>query len=121
MIWAIRIIGIVIIIIAGKFLLHPQSARNVMGFFAEGKRVYIAGTGRFIVGVFLLIASTYCNRTAVIIVLGSLLVIAGAALFIIPIEIIHKNIERLRGKSDITLRALLLIPVIMGAVLIWAA
>ena len=113
-------VGILIILAAIWLIIKPQVCVKMMGFLARGRMVYLVGILRLAVGVLLLVSSRECEHTRVVIALGILFLVSGASVFIIRLDKVKTTLNWLSKRSMITIRLIALIPILIGAVIIWA-
>ena len=121
MVIVVRLIGIFITVMGLVFALSPTGMKQVLDFFAKGKRVYLIGILRILFGIIFLLAASLCKWTEVIRVLGILFIIAGSFIFILGIRKVKSVVEWWSKKPALTLRLLSLVPVILGVLIIYAA
>ena len=121
MVWAIRIIGIVFILLAGLYVWKPEFGRTVLEFFEKRKRIYLAGILRFALAVVFLVGASRCRYPKVIIAFGIVFIISGVVIFAVRLEKL-KSILRWWGKrSAIMLRILGLLAMIIGVAVLYCA
>jgi len=89
-----------------------------MEFFKKGRRLYFAGLIRFALAVILLVAARECKNFWVIFGFGILFIISGLLIFVIPLEKLKAYIGWWQKQSPILLRAVSLIALGIGAVII---
>lgn len=121
MVTAVEIIGIVIVCKGIFFLIKPNALKRLMAFAGQGRRLYVAGFLRLLIGGALLFAASQCKLPEVIIVLGILFLAGGIAIFAIPIEKIKFMVDWFNKKSLLALRFLGLAPLAIGVLLIYSA
>ena len=77
MVLAVKVIGIVFVLISVGYFLKPDSFKSLMEFLKKGKRIYLAALARFIFGIIFLLAASECNKPVIIGVLGIIFLVAG--------------------------------------------
>jgi hypothetical protein len=117
----IKIIGIVFVIMAIVSLLKPNFVKRVIGFFKEGKRVYIAALGRLILAVVFLLSARECRQFWVILAFGILFLISGLLVFVIGAERLKPKLGWFQSKSAVFIRVMAVIILVIGAVIIYSA
>lgn len=117
----IKIIGAVLVLLAVLYLIKPDVTKGIIGFFKKGKRLYLTGLLRLALAVIFLLAARECRTPAVIIVLGILFLLGGLLIFVLGPEKLRPMLEWFQRQSPILLRALGLISLAIGAVIIYAA
>ena len=117
----IKIIGIVFILVGILYLFKPKVAKSMMGFFKKGIRMYFAGLLRFALGVVFLLAARECERTWIIIGFGIIFLLSGLLIFLIGLKRLKSILEWWQEKSDMLIRIIAVIPIIIGGVIIYSA
>ena len=117
---AVLVVGILIIFAAIWFAVKPQVCVKMMGFLARGRMVYLIGLLRLAIGGLLLVSATYCERVWVVIALGVLFLISGTFVFVVRLDRIKATLTWLSKRSALTIRLMALLPIAIGAVIIWA-
>ena len=117
----IKIIGIVFVIMAIVCLLKPDVMKQIMEFFKNGKRIYIAGLVRLILAVVFLLSARECRQFWVIFVFGILFLISGLLVFMIGAEKLRPMLGWFQNKSALFLRVMAVIILAIGAVIIYSA
>jgi len=113
-------VGIFIILAAIWLIIKPQICAKVMGFLVRGRMVYLVGILRLAIGLLLLISARECEHTRVVIALGILFLISGASVFIIRLDKIKTTLNWFSKRSTTMIRLIALLPLAIGAVIIWA-
>ncbi len=116
----IKIIGIVFVVIAIVFLLKPDVPKRMMEFFKKGKRIYLAGLIRLVLAIVFLLGASECRRFWVIFTLGVLFLISGLLVFTMGTERCKSYISWWQKRSVLLLRVTVLIPLAIGAVIIYS-
>ena len=113
-------VGILIILAAIWIAVKPQICIKMMVFFARGRMVYLVGLLRLAVGGLLLVSARECGRVWVVIALGVLFLISGTLVFVVRLERIKATLTWISKRSMLTIRLMALLPIAIGAVIIWA-
>ena len=113
-------VGILIILAAVWIIVKPQVCVKMMGFLARGRMVYLVGLLRLAVGGLLLVSARECGHVWVVIALGVLFLISGALIFIVRLDRIKTTLTWFSKRSMVTIRLMTLLPIAIGAVIIWA-
>jgi len=119
--YVIKIVGIIIVLVGVVYFLKPSVIKWLMEFFKQGSRLYFAGLMRFALAVIFLLAARECKNFWVIFAFGILFIISGLLIFIIPLEKLKAYIGWWQKQSPVLLRALSLIALAIGAIIIYAA
>jgi len=117
----VKIVGILFVLMAILFLITPQLMRKTYKFFIKGKRIYLAGVLRLILGVIFLLAAAQCKNPAVIMAIGVLFIIAGIMVFTIKLDKLLSIVESFQNKSSIILRLIALVPLAVGLIVVYCA
>jgi len=117
----IKIIGIVFVAIAIVLLVKPDVTKRLIEFFAKGSRIYLAGLVRLALGVVFLLAARECDITWLIAAFGVLFLIAGLLIFMLGPEKTRRFLDWYHRQSLVLLRLMAVIPLALGAVIIYAA
>jgi amino acid transporter len=117
----IKIVGIVIVFLAALFLLKPDIMKSVLNFFKQGKRLYFVGLTRLVLAIVFLLAARECDITWVIVVFGILFLISGLSIFMIGAEKLRSMLDWFQNKSALFLRAMAVITLAIGAIIIYSA
>jgi hypothetical protein len=102
------------------FLIKPDAAKSVMRFFIQNNRVYIAAVVRTIIAIIFLIAARQCRIPWIVISLGVLLLISGIIGFAVKSSSQKAMLNWWLSRPAITIRLLSIIPLIIGAILVYA-
>ena len=117
----VKIIGIVIVAMAILLLLKPDIMKHVLQFFKKGKRIYLAGLMRLVLAVVFLLAARECDLTWVIVVFGILFLISGLLVFMLGPQRLRGMMEWFEKRSALMLRAMAVLVLAIGAIIIYAA
>ncbi|MFH1654298.1 MAG: hypothetical protein ABIE74_09650 [Pseudomonadota bacterium] len=121
MVIAVKVISIIIAAFGILLVVKSTFLRQILTFGLEGKRIYAIAVLRFILGTFFLIAATQCRMPWLVIILGLLMLISGIFVFVLGIERSKAMVQKWQQLSDLTLRFVSLIPVAVGALLLYSA
>lgn len=114
-------IGIVFIAIAIVFLLRPDVMKWLMEFFKKGKRIYLAGLLRFVLGVIFLLGARDCDSKPIIAALGILFLISALLIFTLRLERLKSMINWYQKQSALLLRVMAIFTLAIGAIIIYSA
>ena len=116
----VRIIGIIMVALGIIFLLNPKIMRQFMAFCEKGRRLYIAGILRILIGVVFLSAASQSRLVGVMVTLGILLIIAGSTIFILRLDRLKTMLKWYYGRSLLVLRLIALIPIAIGVLILYS-
>ena len=116
------VLGVAILImLAGIWLIiRPQICVKIMGFLVRGRMVYLVGLLRLAIGVLLLVSATDCEHVWVVITIGVLFLISGTLVFVIQLDKLKAKLTWFSQRSMTTIRLMALLPLAIGAVMVWA-
>jgi uncharacterized protein YjeT (DUF2065 family) len=119
----IQSLGVVIVVAGIVYLLRPDIMKWLMGFFKQGKRIYFAGLIRLVLAVIFLLraGSPECEIRWVIAVFGILFLTGGLLIFILGPEKIRRLFDWCEKQPVLLLRAMSLIALAIGAIIIYSA
>jgi len=117
----IKIIGVVLVLLSVLYLIKPEVAAGLIGFFKKGKRLYLAGLIRLVLAAVFLISARECRSQSVVIVLGILFLLGGLLIFALGPDKLRPMLEWFQKQSPLVLRLLGLVTLAFGAVIIYAA
>ena len=118
----VRIFGIIIIGVVIIFLVKPEIVKKFLEYVkGEEKMIYIGGVVRIVIGAFLLLAASQCRIPLIVLILGIIAFATGIIILLIGISRVKKMLEWLSTKSINVLRTLMVIPLIFGVLMVYAA
>jgi hypothetical protein len=117
----IKSLGIVFAVIGIVFLLRPDVMKWLMEFFKKGKRIYLAGLLRFVLGVIFLLGARDCVSKPIIAALGILFLISALLIFTLRLEKLKSMIDWYQKRTLLLLRVMAIITLAIGAIIIYSA
>jgi len=117
----IKIIGIVFVAIAIVYILKPGVMNRLFEFFKKGNRLYLAAPIRLALGVVFLMGARECKQFWVIFAFGILLLISGILVLVLGPNKLRPMIEWFQKQSGVLLRAMALLVLAIGVVIIISA
>ncbi len=120
MVHIITTIGILILVIGVVFIAQPALIRKFIEFARIGKRCYIGGVARIIIGALLLIAMPKAALPWIPGVIGGISVIAGCLIFVLGPPKIHALLDWVYKMPDTKIRIGPVIATIIGVLLIYS-
>ena len=117
----VKIIGIVFVAIAVVYILKPGVMNGLFEFFKKGNRLYLAAPIRLALAVVFLVGAGECKQPWVIIVLGIILLISGMLVLVLGPKKLRPIIDWFQKQSEILHRAMALIVLAIGVVIILSA
>ncbi|MFH1339296.1 MAG: hypothetical protein ABIH40_05595 [Candidatus Omnitrophota bacterium] len=116
----VKLIGLIIVGMGAIVLLNPATMRWLIAFWKEEKRLYAAGLLRLLLGIILLLAAPQCKQTAVVTVLGILILIGGILIFLLGLEKTKSILEWWNKKPPAALRLMGLVTLAIGLLLFYS-
>ena len=116
----VKLIGIVMVGFGIIFLVSPTTMRQFMLFCEKGKRVYMVGILRILIGVIFLLAAPQARLAGVMVTLGILIIVAGGLIFILRLDRIKAILKWYYGRPLPVLRLIALIPTALGALILYS-
>ena len=117
----IKIIGIVFVAIAVVYILKPGVMNGLFEFFKKGNRLYIAAPIRLALGVVFLLGARECKHFWPVFAFGILFLISGMLVLVLGPNKLRPIIEWWQRQSAVFLRAMALIVLAIGVVIIICA
>jgi len=118
---AIQVIGILMFLAGVLFLLKPQIIKQIIVFLQKGYRIYFVGMLRIAMAIVFLLGARQCDMTRVIVVLAILFLLSGLLIFMLGTSKIRSMLNWYLKQSIVVLRALSLVPLLFGGLIIYAA
>jgi len=113
--------GIIYIIIGVMFFAKPEYARTLIDFFKVGKRAYIGGVFRIVVGALLIYTAQKALIPWIPRIIGIIAVVGGIIIYPLGIQRTHAMINWWKGSSDNRIRMIAVIAEMVGILLVYSA
>lgn len=120
MVILVRLISIVMLGAGIIFLLSPKMLKALINFLRLGKRLYVLGILRLLIGAILLLAASQCRLSVVVATLGILVLIKGIFIFIFGLKRMNSMINWWDKRSFLFLRLIGLIALAVGVLLFYS-
>lgn len=117
----IALIGFLIASTGLLFAVRPDIFRKTLIFFIKGQRLYAFGAVRIAAGILFLILANKCVHPWLIIVLGIILIVSSIVIFAMELNKLKKQLSRLLGQKDYTIRFLGTIAMFIGLLVVYGA
>lgn len=122
MIDIIWIIGVLIVVEGAVFVVKPGILKWALHFIADQAGPALPAVLQIAVGmIFLVTALKYATRPAIIITFGILLCASGLAMLFMGLQRVKPALDWLAARGNIGLRAIAVIEIILGAIIIYAS
>jgi hypothetical protein len=120
MVILVRLIGIFAVGAGIIFLVSPKTMRQFMLFWKKGKRLYIGGMLRILIGVIFLLAASECRLVEVMVTLGILFIITGSIIFVIKLNRLKIILTWWYGRSLLVIRLIALISIAVWLLILYS-
>ena len=117
----IKIIGLFCILEGFLYFIEPNILKRVIGFFGYNRRFYFIGAVNLIIGIFFLATASQATWSWLIIVIGSMFVIASAFSLIQKSAEWEEIISWCQQQPSVNLRMVAAIGMIIGLGIVFAA
>jgi uncharacterized protein YjeT (DUF2065 family) len=117
----IKIVGIYMALAGAFILLRPRSFTKIVDFFMKGRRIYIAGFLRLILGFIFVVTAWQSRQTVLIYSLGVLIIMGGTLLFAFRKDTIKAMVRWLDNRSAGFIRLWGVAAAAFGALIIYSA
>ncbi len=120
MLFLIKLISAFFIIYGTVVIIKPALLKRVLNYMSEGKKVYLSGVIRLVLGTILLFGGSQVRVQWWVTLWGIFFVLAGALVFILKIHVLKKVISWLLNKKDAYFIFIGLVAVLIGLSLLLA-
>lgn len=112
------LIGVYMIVIGNIILFDPKVFNRVIAFFMHGKKIYMAGILRILLGAIFLLAAPDSRLKGVLITLGILVFAGGLLIFVLGEKRIRTMVSWIEKKPPVFARVWGIIAIGMGVLII---
>jgi hypothetical protein len=119
--YIITTIGVIVAVIGIVFATAPQLMNKFIEFAKVGKRIYIGGVVRLVLGGLLLFSSPQATVFWIPVIFGALIVLSGVAIFLLGPPRIHAYLDWWAGKPENIQRIGPVVAAVIGVLLIYSA
>ena len=117
----IFIVGLIVLLLGVAILIKPQVSKKLFNFIAKGKRIYLVGILRIVLGVLFLIGALSCDYYWIIIFFGILFCASGLTIFAMKLEKLKAVLNWFDRKPLSFIRLMGIIALLIGAIITYAA
>ena len=82
----VRIIGVVFVGLGIIMVINPQVIKGLLAFYKQGRKLYLLGALRLLMGIIFLLGASQCRRVIAVIILGILFILGGVLIFAVRLE-----------------------------------
>lgn len=119
--YLLKVIGILILIFGVICAVRPKTIRDIIEFAKVGKRAYIGGVLRLIIGALLLITVRSAEIPWIPAFIGALIIVSGVLVITLGMQRVHSILDWFQKLPDSRLRIPPVVAAIIGSLLIYAA
>lgn len=117
----IKSLGIVFVLIGFVFLLRPDVMKWLINFLKRGKRIYLDALIRIALAVIFLFGASQCSQKWIIAAFGIIFLLAGLLIIVLGPERTRSILDWYENQSLLIFRVIAIIPMVLGAIVIYAA
>ena len=117
----IFIVGLIILLLGVAILIKPLLTKKIFHFIAKGRRIYLVGILRIVLGVLFLIGALNCDIPWLIILVGILSCASGLTIFIMKFEKLKAILNWFDQKPPSFVRLMAILALLIGAMITYAA
>ncbi|MFA5146644.1 MAG: hypothetical protein WC515_04650 [Candidatus Omnitrophota bacterium] len=114
-----RMVGVVIVCMGTVIALNPAVFRRVIDFWSRGNNVYMAGAMRLVFGTIFILAAPQCRFPRVVSILGVLMLIGAAVVFLLGPKRIKYIFDWWQKKPPAVMRVMGLLAISIGALVLY--
>ncbi|PIU56711.1 MAG: hypothetical protein COS89_05705 [Deltaproteobacteria bacterium CG07_land_8_20_14_0_80_38_7] len=116
----VKAFAILIIAVGAISFVTPAFLRKLIELAKVGKRVYVGGVIRIVVGTLLLIAAPNAITIWIPGIIGALILLSGILILVLGVQKIHSFMDKVYSLSDQKIRVIPTIAIILGILLIYS-
>ena len=118
---AVMVIGIIMVCAGAALVARPDLVRRMVEFWGKGRRLYLAGVLRVVLGVVLVFGASACEQTGAVLAVGIIFIVGGISIFAIGLERARSVLAWWDRRSGLLVRLAPLFAVAVGILLLWGA
>jgi len=116
----VKLVGMIAVAMGIVFLLSPKMMRQLIVFCQKGRRPYMMGALRILVGIVFLLAAPQSSVVWVIVTIGILALLGGITIFIIGLERFKSMLRWWHGRPLLFLRLIALLAIGFGMLILYS-
>lgn len=117
----VKAFGIIFLVLGVVMVLKPSIGKSMIDFMKVGKRCYIGGVIRILLGLFFLASIKYVSLPWVTGIIGGITFIGGILIFVMGIQRMHSIMDRIYNMPENKMRILPALLSLVGVLIIYAA
>ena len=117
----IKLLGVIFALIGIGYLLRPDAAKWLMGFFKKGSRMYFPGVVRFVLAVVFFVGARECRYFWIIFAFGVLFLLSGLLIFLLGPARIRKILDWYQKQPTFVFRVIAVIVIAVGVIVVFSA
>ncbi|HXV27722.1 MAG TPA: hypothetical protein VD913_02035 [bacterium] len=118
--WMAKLLGLVIFGLGIAFTIKPQWLKRLLDYLEEGNHLLYKAAFRIVIGAVFLLAAPQARVVPVLVTFGVLFTLSGILMYAIGIEKLKGMIAWWKEMSPTPLRLFALIPVFVGAMILYS-
>ncbi|HRZ87247.1 MAG TPA: hypothetical protein P5287_05470 [bacterium] len=115
-----KLVGVWIVMLGIVFLLRTDFYRRMVKFWMEGRRLYMAGVVRIVLGALFLLAASQCRHPGMMIAFGVLVLAGGVSIYVMGLERTRKMLSWCDAQNDIFFRFTAAAVIAVGMLLLYS-
>ncbi len=115
-----KLIGAIVMVMGIIMVLNEKTFIVMLNFWKKGKNVHIAGAIRFALGIFFVFIAPACRFSVSIFILGILMIIGGAAIFVLKPNRVQAIFDWLEKRPPVVIRLISLLVIAIGELIIYS-
>lgn len=116
----VKLIGIIIAVMGVSLFLNPRTLKALIAFWGQGRRLYIAGILRILIGAMLLLAASQCRLRGAVIALGILFLIGGVLIFLLGLSRLKSILNWWEKRPTSVIRLMALFALVIAVLLLYS-
>ena len=118
--WLAKLIGLAIFGLGIVFVIKPDWLKKLMDYLGEGNRLFYKAALRIVFGAILLLAAPQARVSPVLVTFGVLFILSGILMYALGLDKIKASLSWWKEISPTPLRLFALIPVFVGAMILYS-
>jgi len=121
MLTLVKVVGVLIVALGIAILVDPKIFKRFISFWQDEKKLYAGGVLSIVIGLIFITNASLCIKPWIITLMGIIALIKGPVLFLLGPAKVKKIISGYANKPPKTVRALAILYLVFGFLVIWSA
>lgn len=117
----IKLLGVVFALVGIAYLLRPDMAKWLMGFFKKGNRMYFPGLIRLALAVVFFVGARECRYPWIIFGFGVLFLLSGMLIFLLGPAKIRRILDWYQKQPTFVFRVIAVVVTAVGVIIVFSA